>query len=131
MPRAVRFALITIITHALVAWLHGIAHRMLNVELSRPQFLFVILVIVIAPLLAGVLLWKNAKTAGAILLALSMAGSLVFGLYHHFVLISPDHVFHIPGIPGTFRVIAFQITAVLLVLIEGGGVIAGIRVLKK
>ncbi len=103
---------------------------MLKIELSKPQYWFVILVIVIAPLLAGVLLFKNARAAGAILLALSMAGAFVFGLDHHFVLISPDHIFHIPGIDGTFWVIAFQVTAVLLALIEGVGVIAGIRALK-
>ncbi len=104
---------------------------MLNVELSRPQFLFVTLVIVIAPLVAGLLLFKNARGAGAILLALSMAGAFVFGLYHHFVLVSPDHVSHIPGTPGTLWVIAFQITAVLLTLIEALGVLAGIMALKK
>lgn len=117
--------------HALIAWLHGIAHRMLKVELSRPQVLFVILIIVIAPLAAGILLFKKIRGAGAILLALSMAGAFVFGLYYHFVLVSPDHVSHIPGTPGTFWVIAFQITAVLLALIEALGVIAGIMAVKK
>lgn len=103
---------------------------MLSVELSRPQFLFVVLVIVIAPLLAGVLLWMNARAAGAALLALSMAGAFFFGLYYHFVLISSDHIFHVPGISGSIWVRAFQVTAVLLVLIEGVGVIAGIVALK-
>jgi hypothetical protein len=103
---------------------------MLKVELSRSQFLFVVLVITIAPLVAGVLLLKNARAAGAILLALSMAGAFVFGLYYHFVQISPDHIFHLPGISGSIWVIAFQVTAVLLLLIEGIGVIAGIMALK-
>jgi Na+/proline symporter len=104
---------------------------MLNVELSRSQLLFIAIVITIAPLLAGLLIWRGATRAGAIMLALSMAGSLVFGVYHHFVLISPDHVSHLPGIPGTIPVIMFQVTAVLLALLEGLGVIAGIMALKS
>ena len=131
MSRAARFALITIILHVLVSAMHGTAHRTLNVELSRAQIVFIAIVITIAPLLAGLLIWRGATTAGAIMLALSMAGSLVFGVYYHFVLISPDHVSHLAGIPGTIPVIMFQATAVLLALLEGLGVIAGIMLLKS
>jgi hypothetical protein len=129
--RAARFALITIILHALVSAIHGTAHRTLNVELSRSQLVFIAIVITIAPLFAGLLIWRGATKAGAMMLALSMAGSLVFGVYHHFVLISPDHVSHLPGIPGAIPVIMFQATAVLLALVEGLGVVAGIMVLKS
>ena len=131
MSRAARLALITIILHALVTAGHATAHRTLNVELSRSQIIFIAIVIVIAPLLAGLLIWSRATKAGAIILALSMAGALVFGVYYHFVLISPDHVSHLPGIPGTIPVLVFQITAVLLALVEGLGVIAGLMALKN
>ena len=131
MSRAARFALITIILHALVSAVHATAHRTLNVELSRSQIVFVAIVITIAPLLAGLLIWSGAMKAGAILLAFSMAGALVFGVYHHFVLISPDHVSHLPGIPGTIPVLMFQATAMLLALVEGLGVMAGIMALKS
>ena len=131
MSKAVRFALILIGTHAAIAALHGTAHRVLNIELSRSQLLFIAAVILIAPLLAGALLLKQAVSSGAILLTLSMAGSLVFGLYNHFILIGPDHVFHLPGIPGSLWVTAFQVTAALLALSEAVGVVAGLLVLRR
>ena len=131
MSRAARLALITIIAHALVAALHASAHRRLNVELSSSQLVFIGIVIVVAPLLAGLLIWRGSQRAGALLLAFSMTGAFLFGVINHFMLISPDHVQHLPGIQGTPPVLMFQITAVLLALVEGLGVIAGIMGLKR
>lgn len=45
---------------------------------------------------------------------LSMAGSFVFGLLHHFLLPGPDNVFAQP--PGTWRS-AFQVSVALLALL--------------
>jgi len=129
--RAARFALIVIIAHALIVALHGSAHRRLNVELSSSQLVFIGIVIIVAPLLAGLLIWRGSQKVGPLLLAFSMTGALLFGVINHFMLISPDHVQHLPGIQGTPPVLMFQITAVLLALIEGIGVIAGIMALKR
>jgi cytochrome bd-type quinol oxidase subunit 2 len=129
--RAARFALLVIIAHALIVSLHGSAHRRLNIELSQIQSVFIGLVIIIAPLLAGLLIWRGSQKTGALLLAFSMAGAFLFGVINHFLLISPDHVQHLPGIQGTPPVLMFQITAVLLALIEGIGVIAGVMALKR
>ena len=131
MFKAARFALFVIVIHAAIAALHGAAHRALNIELSRSQLLFVAAVVVIAPLLAGVLLLKRGGSSGSILLALSMAGALVFGLYNHFVLVGPDHVSHVPGPPGSLWVTVFQVTAALLALSEAAGAVAGLLMLKK
>jgi hypothetical protein len=129
--RVARFALIVIIAHAVISSLHATAHRTLNIELSPSQLVFIAIVIIVAPLLSGVLIWKGAQTAGGLLLAFSMAGAFLFGVINHFVLISPDHVQHVPGLPGSPRVLMFQITAVLLALTEAIGVIAGIMALKR
>lgn len=131
MSKAARVALLTIIVHALVSALHGWAHQVLNVELSRFQLLFIAIVITCGPVLAGLLIWKGVQRAGAIILALSMAGALVFGVYYHFVLVSPDHVSHLPGIAGSTEAIIFQVSAVLLALVEGIGVLVGIMALKS
>ena len=131
MSRAARFALIVIIAHAVISSLHGSAHRRLGIELSPAQLVFIAIVIIVAPLLAGLLIWKGTRTAGALLLAFSMAGAFLFGVINHFVLISPDHVQHVPGLPGSPRVLLFQITAVLLALVEAIGVIAGLMALKR
>ena len=92
-------ALATIIAHVAVAALHGAAHQILGVELSANQLLFIVTVIMLTPLVAGLLLWKKMRTTGALLLACSMAGSLIFGIYNHFVAISPDHVSHVGALP--------------------------------
>ncbi len=75
-------------------------------------------IIGLAPLVAMVLLWTRLARAGAILLLVSMAASLVFGAYYHFLLAGPDNVLHLPiGSAQT----SFQLTAVLLVITEGFG----------
>lgn len=131
MSKAARFAIILIVIHAAIAALHGASHRVLDVELSRSQLLFVAAVVIIAPLLAGALLLKQAGSSGPIILTLSMAGAFLFGLYHHFVLIGPDHIFHVPGSPGSLWVIMFQVTAALLASSEAAGMAAGLLILKR
>ena len=130
MQKGARFALGMILAHVAVNAVHGAAHRELAIPLSRSQELFIVLVIGIAPLLAGVLIWRGF-TFGGLLLAASLAGSLVFGVWNHFVAISPDHVSHLPmtGTPG-WRIL-FQATAILLVPTEGLGCWAALRLLKR
>ena len=87
----------------------------LGVELSAPQQAFVALVIVAAPLVSLALYWTRARETAAVILAVSMLGALFFGLYYHFVEISPDHVSHLPE--GAAQPL-FIITALLLVPAE-------------
>ena len=49
-----------------------------------------------------------------------MVGSLVFGFLYHYIIISPDHVSHLP--PGTAQGM-FRLTAVLLIVTEALGVL--------
>jgi len=83
--------------HALVSGLHGWAHLRLGVALSPFQAIFVALVITAAPIVAAALLWTRHARFGAVLLFASMAGALAFGLYFHYIAISPDHVPHLRG----------------------------------
>ena len=94
-----------------IVLLHGLAHGSLGIELTVAQMLFVYLVIGAAPLLAAILLWTKSARAGAALLAVSMAASLAFGVYYHFLIVSPDHVAHLP--PGDDQGL-FILTAYLL-----------------
>lgn len=125
-----RFALAMILIHLAVNVLHGTAHHMLAIPLTHAQGLFVGVVIVIAPLVAGLLLIVKLHRAAGALLAASMAGAFIFGVYYHFVEISPDHVAHLPaGGPDEWKII-FQTTAVLLALTEGLGCWAGVEALR-
>jgi len=62
----------------------GAARRELGVESGPAALLLVISVILLCPLFAMVLLWASQKRLGLIFLTVSMAASLVFGLYNHF-----------------------------------------------
>jgi Na+/proline symporter len=129
--RTIKLALAIIAAHAAVVSLHAAAHQILGVEASRVQLLFIVAVIMLAPLIAALLLWKRLTATGATLLAVSMAGALLFGVYNHFVAISPDHVSHVGAMPQKFWALIFQITAALLALVEALGIWAGIRMLKN
>jgi hypothetical protein len=48
----------------------------------------------VAPLGAGYLLWKGKQRTGGALLAVSMAGAFVFGIYYHFIAPGADNVNH-------------------------------------
>jgi hypothetical protein len=127
----VRFALAAVVAHAAVGVLHAAAHQVLGVETSMAQQVFILAVIFVAPLVAGLLLWKKRTRAGAALLAGSMAGSLAFGVYYHFIADSPDHVAHVALMSPAGWAIVFQATALLLVLTEAGGICAGALALRK
>ncbi len=78
---------------------HGGAHTALAVDLPPEKLAFVIAVILIAPVVAAVLVWTRFLTVGVWLLLLSMLGALLFGVYHHYILVSPDNVAHLPNGP--------------------------------
>lgn len=114
--------------HAIVVILHGLAHQKIPVPLSLPQSLFVYFVIVLAPIGAVGLLWLLFERAGCWLFLVSMTGALLFGIYNHFIEMSPDHIFQIPyegwGV-------LFQVTAILLLIIEGIGCGVGVWALNS
>jgi hypothetical protein len=128
---ATRLALATVIAHTIVVAAHAAAHQILGVQASPAQTVFIVAVIIIAPPLAGILIWKNVKGAGAVLLACSMAGAFVFGVYNHFVADSPDHVSHVSVMSPASWAIIFQVTAVLLAAAELFAVYAGVLMLKS
>jgi hypothetical protein len=111
-----------VLGHLAVALAHGAAHQGAAVSLSPAGNLFVLVVIIVGPLLG--LAWSlKSPSAGAWLIAVTMAGALLFGLVNHFLVISPDHVAHVIG-PWRFW---FGATAVLLLIIEAVGTGVAVR----
>jgi len=119
---------VVVLAHLAVTLFHGQAHDQLRVGLSNWQNIYVLVVIVIAPLIAMALLWTRYARTGLLLLVVSMAGSLIFGAIYHFVVVSPDHVSHLP--PGDAQG-QFRLTAVLLMLTELAGVVVGLFALRS
>jgi hypothetical protein len=117
------FVIIVVVAHLLISLVHGAAHAGAQIGLSPAQNAFVWIVVMIGPLAALALILAGWPFGGE-LLAATMAGSLVFGIVFHFVVVSPDHVNHVSS--DTWR-LPFQITAVLLALLESAGVWAGVR----
>jgi len=107
-----------VLVHMLVLFGHGAAHSHLHIEPSPWQRAFIAIVIFAAPILAALLLWTRWQRAGAVILGLSLAGSLFFGLYFHFVAAGTDSVFNPIH---THWDVWFRITAGLLVLVEAIG----------
>ena len=127
----IRVALAAIVAHAAVGAVHGAAHQVLGVEISTAQLVFIVTVIFVAPLAAGLLLLRGRTRAGAALLACAMVGSFAFGVYYHFINDSPDHVAHVSRLSPAGWAIIFQATALLLALTEAAGAWAGAVALRK
>jgi hypothetical protein len=92
LPHEASLALAIIVFHFVVGVIHGVVHFHYEIPLEMWQHVYIAVVIFAAPLVAGGLLLKRKLRAGAWLLLVSMTGSLVFGVYFHFLLIGPDHI---------------------------------------
>jgi hypothetical protein len=128
MNRAVRSVTLLVLVHLLITVAHGAAHRELQIGLSSSGNLFVGLVVVVGPLLAISLAWTSRQRFGFALLAASMFASLLFGLYHHFLVEGADHVHSQPA--GTWGT-AFVVTAYGLLITEGLGAWMGMHFLRS
>ena len=119
---------IAVLAHLVVNLLHGQAHTRLAVGLSNWQQAYVFIVILLAPLVALVLVFTRYARAGLWLLLISMLGSFIFGACYHYLIISPDHVAHLPA--GDARGL-FRVTALLLLITEAFGVLIGAIALRR
>lgn len=125
------YALAIVLTHFALSVAHGMAHSRLAIALTFAQKSFIALVIVAAPLLAAYFIGKYRLFLGSVILTISMAGSLAFGVYHHFIAPGPDNVdYDRPGAPANWRNL-FEDTAIDLALIEALGLFAGAALMVK
>jgi hypothetical protein len=82
--------------HLAVAVWHGNAHTALAIALPPEKNAFLFIVILIAPLVAASLMWTRYLLVGLWMIVLSMLGALLFGVYHHYLMVSPDNIGHLP-----------------------------------
>ena len=129
-PRSRVASLVTlaVVAHLIVVVFHGQAHTRLEVGLANWQQVYVMVVILLAPLVALALSWTRYARAGVWLLLWSMLASLIFGGLYHYIIISNDHVAHLP--PGDARGL-FRITALLLLVTETFGVAVGAMLVRR
>ena len=109
-----------VMLHLIVAVVHGSAHTGAAVEQGPAAMAFIFLVILAGPLLGLGWMWPNPR-AGATLIGITMAASLLFGVINHFILPGADRVDHVAA---AWRGL-FESTAVLLVVTEAAGAALG------
>jgi len=120
-----RWLTAVVLVHLVVSIVHGTAHSGAQVPLSRAANLFVFGVIVAGPLVGLALAWP-AERIGSWVIAIMMAGALVFGCLNHFVLAGPDHVSEVAARWRTM----FTTSAALLAALEGLAVVLAIRIAR-
>jgi hypothetical protein len=111
---------IIVLAHMIVLLGHGAAHSHLHIRASQWQSAFIAIVIFSSPVLAAFLLWTRWQRTGITFFGISLGGSLLFGLYYHFVASGTDSVFN--PIQSHWN-IWFRITSVLLAVVELAGCI--------
>lgn len=117
-----RWIAAAVLAHLLIAFVHGFAHSGGHVAVTPGQSLFVFTIILIGPV-GGLVLSYVSPRAGGLIVAATMAGSLVFGLANHFLIAGPDHVGQVAA---DWRGL-FTASAILLVVSETAGTVAGLR----
>jgi hypothetical protein len=121
-PRVSLSLAAVVLAHLAVSIVHGAAHSGAQVTLAPAGMAFVYIVILAGPLI-GLAVAVRQPQVGASIVALTMAGSLVFGLINHFIIQGTDHVAHVDP---AWRML-FGSTAALLVVVEAAGMVVGMR----
>ena len=128
LPRSASLAAIgLVLIHLAVSTLHGWAHQAATVTLTTFGYVYVIAVITLAPLFAAVLLLMRKQKFGALLLALAMLGSFIFGVWYHFLSATNDNVTQVHGPWHS----TFLWTAAALAVIELAGTLIGWRLYRE
>ena len=117
-----------VLMHSVVLVAHSKAHLQLQIGASAWQKVFIAIVIFIGPLFAAALLWTRFQTAGIVILASTMAGSLVFGVAYHFFVPGSDNALELHS--GHWESV-FRITATWLAVVETGAVAWCVWALKS
>ena len=108
---------VLVASHFAVALWHGNAHMALAIALPPEKNAFVFIVVLIAPIVAASLVWTRYFLVGVWMFFLSMLGAMLFGAYHHYILVSPDNIGHLPqGSPDAQA--TFIASAAALALLE-------------
>ena len=105
-----------VLVHLAISLVHGRAHAGGQVPLSAAASVFVYVVILAGPLV-GLVVARRQPRAGALIVGISMAAALLFGLVNHFIINGSDHVSQVAA---EWRTL-FAVTAALLVVSEGAG----------
>ena len=91
-PHEASLAIAIVAFHLAVTAVHGAAHHHYEIPLESWQRVYIWVVIVAAPLVAGALLLARRLRLGTWLFLVSMTLAALFNVYFHFLLVGPDNV---------------------------------------
>ncbi len=114
-----RLVVLAACLHLLAVGFHAAAHHLAAVPNTPGQIVYIVLVVILAPILALVMIGRRMVRAAALLLGVALVGSLVFGVAFHYVLHSPDLVATVTGHGSGL----FATTSGILAVTDGVGVI--------
>jgi hypothetical protein len=127
MRRLYWYATIIVLAHAVVVFWHLELLARLGTALRSDQVPLFAGLANLIPLIALILLWTNFRKAGGCLL-LFLAVPLAIGGYQHFLSSGPDNVFRM--VSGELTLV-FQISAVLLLILEFSGCWVSVQILRN
>jgi uncharacterized membrane protein YhaH (DUF805 family) len=108
-----------VFAHLAAVLVHSVSHAALQVAPETPDAVFIVSVIMIAPVAALAVL-RFHRLAASGLLAVALLASFAYGLQGHFIVPGPDHVAIVASNPWT---LVFVATAALLGVLEVVGVL--------
>lgn len=85
-----------VLVHLLVAAMHGRAHDDLGIVMAAWQSTFINVIIVALPVIGMVLSWTRLAKWGLFAVVVGMVAAFIFGVYHHYMAASPDHISYLP-----------------------------------
>lgn len=128
MKRLYIYATLVVLAHAYVVFWHLLTHTHISSPLAYDLAMVYAAMVGFLPINALILMWANFSKAGAWLLLSFLAMPLgIFGR-EHFLHLGPENVFRVP--PGESTPM-FQLSAVLLVVLELLGCLVSIQILRK
>ncbi len=128
MNSTARYATFVVLAHAGVVFWHLVLVAKITPGLTEFQVLAATTAINLVPAIALVLLWTHSPRLGGLLLLLPLAVGLVIGGEEHFVTPGPLNVFHMAATPW---VLPFQVTAVLLLVLEVFGCWIAVQAVRR
>ena len=128
MNRTARYATFVVLAHAGVVFWHLVLVAKITPGLTEHQVLAATTAINLVPTVALVLLWTHFLRLGGFLLFLPLAVGLVIGGSEHFVTPGPLNVFYMATTPW---VLPFQVTAVLLLVLEVSGCWIAVQAFRR
>lgn len=114
-------AIALVFAHLIISMIHGREHQGAMVALTSWQSIYVLVVITVGPILGAAFLYSRWQRPAALLLAISMFGSLVFGGWYHFLSATTDNVAAVHGVWHS----TFLWSAIAIAILEAAGLVVG------